>query len=314
MHTSRISGLLLFLASLFLLAPVGAIAKPGYVTTASPRSRQAELTLKGTHGYEIQIVEFKRDSLEVSASQGKNLVLYRVLHQVKGDEIAGRLPGVGQVALKFHPVGSPHKVPRFFPQCRGGGEVKQPGYFQGTIRFHGERGYTAAYATKAHGMVVTAAKEVCKRSVFEHHEPTQAQATRVSAHSKSARRAISFYGSTVALSPPAPPTTVFSASAQEWRGGMFILRLVTALGKAADLTPSDSSPLPASASVTPPGLFHGSAAFQRQSSSGEWTGTLSVSMPGLGPVALAGPGFSATLCQDSGCPTSAGQVAVQVIS
>jgi hypothetical protein len=295
-----------FIASLvvtaLLVVPAGASAKPGYVTF--PGDHRIELSLKGSHGYVVELVERPgRHVFELIAYKGPNVVIYLLLHaHERGDGIEARLPGVGRVALEFQPAGPAQREPGFFaPQCHGGGTVKQPGYFVGTIRFRGERGYTAVHTTRAKGSNVTTKKEICKRSMFnDNPEPETEEATRLFAYSRSRGRLVQFSGRT--LSDPFDPSTFFSGSLTERREGMVIFRQSAASGTEHDLSPGDSGDFPPSATVTPPDPFLGSAVFQRMPGGGNsWTGSLSVDLPGAGRVAMAGPGFSARLCQASGC-------------
>ncbi len=206
--------------------------------------------------------------------------------------------------MQFHPAGRAHKEQHFFPQCKGGHTVKQPGYFEGTIRIRGEHGYTAVHTSRASGQATTATKEVCKRSIFNPSKPDPLESrTLLSAYSKAGKRTIGF--SAVTVDSPPLNVTFFAGSVTERREGMEIFRQTsTDKGKAGDLAASDASEHPPSAIVTPPSPFHGSAVFQ-QTPDGDntWTGSLSVDLPGAGRVALAGPDFSATLCRDSGCPS-----------
>jgi hypothetical protein len=303
METWRRWALLLACATTaLLLAPVGASAKPGYIVT--PGDHAVELTLKGSHGYEISIVA-RNHGFELDASRKANVVVYLLRrNRLRGDRIEAKLPGVGRVSLRFHPVGPVHREPGFFPQCRGGETVKQPGYLLGTIRFRGEQGYTAVRATRAQGQIVTRAKEVCKRSIFGHSKPKGEEHTsRLFAYSRSGGRVVAFSAGT--LRNPLSTATFFSGSATDWREGMVIFREAVVLGAEDQFVMGDAGDFPLTASVTPPAPFLGSAAFQRMpEGNNAWTGSLSVDLPGVGPVALAGPDFSARLCQDSGCRRS----------
>lgn len=287
-----------------LATPVLAGAKPGYVVF--PGHHEVELSLRGSNGYSIQVTK-TNSFVEMFANKGSTVAVYAIPRpQAKGDSIDADFPGVGRISVEFHPVGPPHKEGGFFPPCRGGKTIKQQGYFQGTIRIRGERGYTSAHTDRASGQVVTAAKEVCKRSVFNPSKPeTPEEATRLFASSGPRHgRSVAFSASTVTLL-QTDVVTSFSGYASERRKGMVIFRETLVRGTAADLSLSDTGDYPASATITPDAPFHGSAVFQR-TSGGEnsWTGTLGVDLPGLGRVALAGPSFNAKLCRDSGCRPS----------
>src|SRR5262249_54431346 len=163
--------------------------------------------------------------------------------------------------VRFHPAGPAHREDGFFPPCKGGETVKQPGYFVGTIHLRGERGYTAADASRARGEGTTTRKEVCRRSIFNPSKPEpEENRTYLRAYSKAKGRAIGFPAITLGLPPLG--VTFFAGSIYEHRGGMEIFReTATNAGKADDLLPSDSSPHPPAATVTPPSPFRGSAVF-----------------------------------------------------
>lgn len=291
----------LFAAAVLLAATTSADAKPGYI--AFPGHHSVELNLKSSHGYEIQIQELNRRSLVLTAYKHPRLGVYLIRHiRARDDGIEARFPGVGRVSVRFHPLGPTHREPGFFPPCHGGETVKQPGYFLGTIRFRGEQEYTAVHANRARGEIVTTAKEICKRSIFDDDsepEPEENE-TRLFAYSRSGGQVVGFSAST--LHSPLGTSTFFSGYVSERREGMTISRLAIAEGTEDDLVPGDVGDFPVSAAVTPSDPFHGSAVFQRQSGADNaWTGPLSVVLPGAGRVALAGPNFAARLCQGAGC-------------
>lgn len=300
--------MLVCVALALLIATATADAKPGYLVI--PGRHEVELNVKGSHGYAIQISKSNRFA-EMFVNKGPSVAIYGLRRrQAKDDGIAAEFPGIGRVSVEFHPVGPPHKEAGF-PPCKGGKRTKQSGYFQGTIRIRGEGGYTSVRANRAPGKVVTSTKETCKRSIFNPDKPEpEEERTRLSASSAPRHgRSVAFSASSLGAGTHA--VTFFSGLAAERRRGMAILREVAITGATDDLSLGDSGDHPASATVTPPAPFHGSAAFQRNPG-GEngWTGPLSVDLPGLGRVALAGPRFSPELCRNSGCRPSR----VQIIS
>jgi hypothetical protein len=291
-----------------LTTPVPASAKPGHVVF--PGYHEVELNLKGSHGYSIQVTK-TNSFVEMFANKGSTVAVYAIPRpQAKGDAIDADFPGVGRISVEFHPVGPPHKEGGFFPPCKGGKTVKQRGYFQGTIRIRGERGYTSVHTDRASGKVVTAAKEVCNRSVFDPSEPEpEEDKTHLFASSGPKHgRSVALSADTVNIG--STGVTYFAGSASERRQGMVIFRQAFVRGTAADLALGDTGDFPASATITPPAPFHGSAAFQRvPGGENSWTGSLSVELPGGGRVAMAGQDFSAKLCRDSGCRPSRNQSA-----
>ncbi len=289
-----------------LTTPALAGAKPGYVVF--PGHHEVELSLSGSNGYSLQVTKTNR-FVEMFANRGPAFAVYAFRRrQAKDDAIDVDFPGVGRISVEFHPIGPPHKEGGFFPPCEGGKTIKQRGYFQGTIRIRGEHGYTSALTNRASGEVVTAAKEICKRSLFNPSKPERAERTSLFASSTPRHgRSVGFSANSVSLL-QTEVVTSFAGYAAERRRGMSIFREVSRTGSASDLALSDTGDYPTSATIAPPAPFDGSAVFQRvPGGENSWTGSLSVDLPGLGRVALAGPSFSAKLCRDSGCRPSRNQ-------
>lgn len=294
----RTKAVLLTCVAAVLLAAPGASAKPGYVVL--PGHHSVELGLRGSHGFRIGAAKFGRlFYFQVGDERSVATYLNRSPRQ-KGDGIEAKFPGIGRISVRFQPKGPPQHEPPFFPQCEGGKITKQPGVFVGTIRFHGERGYTSVEATRASGEVVTSEKEICKRSIFDDGPDVETDRTELWAYSRAKGQSAGFNASI--WGPSDSPVTSFGASVVERRLGMTIFRITFVSGVESQLIAGDSRPHPLSAIVTPPTPFHGSAEFQRTAAGdSSWTGSLSVHFPGIGEVALTGSSFVARFCQHSGC-------------
>jgi hypothetical protein len=291
-----------------LAVPAVVSAKPGYIVF--PGYHEVELSLRGSHGYSIQVTKTNR-FIEMFVDRDPDQAAYLIRRrQAKDDGIEAELPGIGRISVEFHPVGPPRKEGGFFPPCKGGKTTKQRGYFQGTIRIRGERGYTSAHTDRASGEVATVAKEICKRSTFNHSKSIPAEGeTRLFATSGPKHgRSVALSADTVTFG--STIETFFVGFTSERREGMTIFRQAFVRGTAADFALGDTGDYPTSATVSPPAPFHGSADFLRNpGGENSWTGSLSVDLPGLGRVALAGPSFSTKLCRDSGCRSARNQSA-----
>lgn len=291
--------LLVSFAALLAIVP-SASAKPGYFVMAGYHS--ISFSLQGSNGYRID-VEKRGHRVVVLASSRRHFVAYSPHASVpKGSDIDFRLPGLGRVAVRFRPQGPPRRTaPEPFPGCRGGESVKQRGHFVGTIRFRGERGYTSAREGRAKGAIESRTKEICKRSPNDDSEPLPDE-TELWVESESSNRGVGFSASMVG---DPIDLTSFGATVVERRRAMTIFRNTSAVGRKGDLVIGDTRPYPLSATVTPPAPFSGSAEYTR-TPDGErtWTGSLAVSLPGLGRVPLTGTDFSPRLCQLSGCTGS----------
>ena len=298
----QLSGLLSLAAAALLAVAVPAEAKPGY--TVTPAQHTAELQMKGTNGFGIQIKLWNSRLLQVAAYKTPDLVSYLTRVHAQGNRIEATLPRVGRIRVDFRAAGRAQREPGFFgAPCIGGETVKQPGYFRGSIRLRGERGYTTAKATRVRGQIVKTAKEICPRSIFDNSKPKTEEAARLFAWSSSKGRSATFSATTLETpNLPSPASVFFSGIVRERRQGMAIFRQVTAHGAQDALVAADESEFPASAIVTAAAPFQGSATFERQAhGANAWRGNLTMDMPGLGRVALAGPGFGARFCQAGGC-------------
>lgn len=287
----------------FSAAPSLAAAKSGYVVF--PGSHEVELRLKGSGGYSIDVSRSGRNFTEAYLNKGPALVVYILRHHhSRGNGIEAKFPGVGRVSVQFHPTGAAQKEPGFFPPCNGGQTVRQAGYFQGLIRLRGERGFTRVHTSRARGKIVSKAKEICKRSLFDPSEPrSEESSTRLFATARSEGRAIAFSATTLGLL--TDTLTFFSGAVSEQREGMVIFRQAFVRAPARSFSPEGPGDYPPAATATPPEPFHGSALFQRgHDEENSWTGSLSVVLPGAGRVSMTGPEFSAKLCRDDGCRPS----------
>jgi hypothetical protein len=94
----------------------------------------------------------------------------------------------------------------------------------------------------------------------------------------------------------------FVAELNETAGRVSVRRkVVVATGESALVFPG-APDLPEELQVKPPLPFTGSAEFLRTPESAyTWSGDLAVTFPGLDPIRLTGPRFSAVVCSAKGC-------------
>jgi hypothetical protein len=294
MHKA-LGGVLLALAAVLLLAPSAS-------AIVYPASYGAEFELRGSNGYEIG-VSADSEYVSVVATKKRTAVQYVVRGRLnEQDGIRARLPGIGQIAVAFRPVGKPRSKPPFFPGCSGGGEEIQHGIFTGTIRIRGERGFTEVARTRAVGRVIDTRRETCESGGKGERGSGGVQTTALDAIAVHGGSRLSFSAGRFELDfDPSSARPVYFATLGEQRNGMLIIRTVMVEGSEASFTADAPGPL-SSASVDPPSPFTGTAEYAvNPDGSGSWTGDLSVAFPGTGPVRLAGKRFEARLCFNSKC-------------
>jgi hypothetical protein len=157
--------------------------------------------------------------------------------------IEARFGGLGRVSMRFRPTASPHLVPEPDGNCKGKGELVQPGIFVGTFEFEGEQGYTAAHATRIRGTTTHKMKQICKNDGGEEGRPTSIRWTLL--HAQAADGEISVVAfATEFASHPAFDGSVFSARLIEFhRRGMSIFRTIESDANLNALNAMPSSPM-----------------------------------------------------------------------
>lgn len=275
-----------------LSAAPTASAEPGYFV--APAERLSQLSVRGTHGFEITVRRFPR-RVELIASRGTASAIY-IVRPKRGpaDGIKATFPGLGRIAVRFVPSG---RVQRGRAFCEGRPWSTQHGIFTGSIRFEGEREFTRVDLRDARGFVHHRSEEVCEdTSGGPAGEPpfyfleaggwAQGRATALTALKPIDE---SQFGSSVQ----------YFASQWEKRHGMTISRLAAVAGDLDTFVIAGPPRRPESVTISPPPPFSGSATFRAvPGAAPEWTGMLAVELPGVGTVQLTGPQFRPTCCRD----------------
>ena len=188
-------------------------------------------------------------------------------------EIDARLGGLGAIAVSFRPSGETEVTVlrsrivggRCAPAIR---IIRHLGTFTGTIRFHGEDGYTAVEATRAPGSVGTPLPPACPR----------ARSARLGADlGAAALRAVNRRAGTSFEARTTPSGVSFRATLEErLEGGLVVVR--RAFAGAPRSTFSFNRTL-TWARVKPPAPFSGSARFDADGAGGTGAGRAGCAPP-----------------------------------
>jgi hypothetical protein len=269
-----------------------------------------QFTLKGTHGYEITVVGYLggRPSVTLYAKRGHTEVEYTAPGAVTEEAMRARFGSLGSVDVHFEPSGQVREAVNYCDSTHPTVAVRL-GSFVGTIDFHGERDYTAVGATHAEGGVGNdlalpgePENARCKDLAAGGDITQKAQFTSLGAASSKSHVYFSAIATTEVEGGSSPATShvILAAGSSTKQKKMMINRSVIAEAPASDF--SFDAGLD-SAAVTPPAPFSGTARFRKGAGTSSWTGSLEVPIPGLGTVALAGPGFHAHFEQTNGTVT-----------
>jgi hypothetical protein len=291
------AGLVLAAVAAALLAPAAASAAGGS-GVVEPR-----LELRASNGYEV-VVSGEGDVVTVGVSRVHSppgsgaFTAYLARGHASAKGIEADFGSYGRVSIRFHAAPGPVQAGGP-PDCAGtlAGTTRY-GTFTGTIRFRGEGGYTAVDAKRAEGELVTPASNACA--------PVDGSLL-TSMHTAFATIGVEApFRSTLDANYKEGPGEAFFEAERGAYAGFVALQERTegqiaiynyAFAKAPGPSFSTSSKL-TSARVTPPAPFSGSATLSRDAAGTRlWSGDLSVTFPGTGPVALAGPQFKTRLAR-----------------
>lgn len=291
-------------ANALLVLALGALAGAAFAPAAlAARSQHAEveprLQLSGSHGYRV-LVSARERTVTIGVTRGAteragSSTTY-VARGIAGPHgIHANFHQFGVVNLRFHPTAQ--AVRGLPPDCAGGdgGADTVPGYFTGTVDFHGEHRYTVVHARRVKGEVVVPPTERCPLV---------------------AGGADPLFENPGAVLPPAKTRMTLQAIDKDGTGGLIfaarregktgffaerfgtvgrigILSLAYALApRKTFVTDSRVS----FGSVRPPKPFVGSGTLKRgPGGKRTWSGSLAVTFPGQGRVSLTGSQFHTTL-------------------
>jgi hypothetical protein len=285
--------------------PTAACPVHGRIESNVAYSCSAEFTLRASNGYRVTVsadAEGQTDDVELDADGPDGDVQYRVPGKVTADRIQARFGDLGRVSVRFRPSGRLRdvRVPRKCMKERPAVVTSRLGSFVGTIRFHGELGFTQVSAHSAQGGTGDPLSNTPRKLQCEFHESAaerERELESVRLNGSPANANISFGASRLfgdlpvpseshAPLPPEGDRYLFIVLASEKVGPMSILRSSAALGESTDFV---FDPALTSATVTPPAPFVGSGDLLRQPDGRDnWTGSLAVPLPGLGTVSLTG--------------------------
>lgn len=295
-------------------APTGASAATR--TRVVPAARTSSFTLRGSGRYYVEVsasgsahnppkVTF--EAVEERYKVERVSVAYSTAGRWLGDGgFAAKLPGLGKVAMRFTEERA-HNAWDFVCGGKPAPARLRKGKFSGTVSFRGERGFTMAKATSAQGQVKETKRQTCSETVSEpgtEEPPAGPPYVRVAGSGSGGT--VTFYAAGVAAPQPpasgAMPEDAFEATYAARRHGVGIAASTSVdIGPAHIYMPGWPGSL-TDATVDPPKPFVGKGILHLESpTTSSWTGGLGIVFPGLGHVALTGPGIAAQLCEGLRC-------------
>jgi hypothetical protein len=249
-------------------------------------------TLKSSNGFTIKLVALQgvlgssTAFAIVVVSNRTSAVSYSTEATAREGSIEVDLGDLGHIAASFHATGGT-KAEKSVCDKRHAFQVEN-GYYEGTIDFHGEGGYTEVEASRAGGDARMLLDIVCAAESESGTGPGLPGAElRVRGPRKS-----SLPSMTAVENDPRAPVQL-EASAGEQRGEISIVRTIRVK---APRTAFDYDGKLRTAVLEPPAPFSGRARFRRMGPhKSRWRGNLTVDLPGRSDVRLTGGKLRASL-------------------
>ncbi|HEX7278832.1 MAG TPA: hypothetical protein VF255_04320 [Solirubrobacterales bacterium] len=258
-----------------------------------------EVPLRANHGISAEL-EADEDEIELTVkkrqARGVQETTYFAEGEVNAGGIAVKFGRLGEFVVDYQPFRTlEEREP--YRECTGEPQTTTEGYFRGTIRFRGERGYVLIEAARVKGTLAHTPPWRCPYANAGASRARKAEEDRATlvAVSRRDKTRVGVFGS---RKTGERPYTFFFAVNQEVREKIGITRFTYAGARAADSRAAgfrfDNER--GIAFVDPPAPFAGSARFLRRPNAPDgWSGSLTVPLLGLGRVPLTGPGFKALM-------------------
>jgi hypothetical protein len=293
--------------------PGAALAKPGHYKTQRLSTEQFQLLGSNDYTLNVEVVNRRAQLIfHKAVGHGGLSVAYFLRGKLSpGPDLHFPIGDEGEVNLRFVPHGEPEET--MLPGCKGGPQVVEEGALVGTVRFRGRDRFTTVDAHRAQVTVARMPSMTCR----EVKTPKNVDVLGISATGGEVPEG---FVRLIAGSRPGSPIfnanllreekgvigadelPGFSASISRRESDAEIASSVFVAGVPSNFRVPESLDPPATVPVEPPAPFSGSATFSLTAPRrAEWSGDLTVVLPGYGRVPLTGPKVSAGLCQGETC-------------
>lgn len=291
--------------ALVLLVALLATAPAAQAESGDRLQIGAELNVNASNGYRVTIGGSGEDVL-LAVTHKRTMALYQATSgQVTRDSVRARFGPLGLIDVSFVPHRTRsgrlrHRKPICsYSPARAHYRV---GAFVGVIRFRGEGGYTSVSTGRAFGRVMPIPRPLCGTvgpgHAFDHLEHPPGWPTELTSLAFSSKGIALFEAGRNAFKgfadgfdhlgrfrvPKLGGIDIgFEVLAGEKRGEMSVFRLAVARGGRGSYEFAES---PRNLDVTPPPPFSGVGRY-RSCTDRRWSGSLAVSLPGVGRIPLS---------------------------
>lgn len=247
-------------------------------------------TIEASNGYSVFIVggearKGQPPTIAIFVTGKTDAVFYSAPATVTEGSIQASLGSLGEIAVTFHPSG---QTLTERSECGGQPVTFNSGYYEGTIDFHGEEGFTVIEATRAPGGLGPLLDSIACTGISGGSAPFMSGAE---LDVDTQNRRLGPHLMVVKNRPRA--RAHYEVGVSETSNGVSIARFAGLIAPASTFA---YDPEVQTATLRPPAPFSGSAQFHRKAKpANRWSGNLTVDLPGRAGVTLTGGGLQAKL-------------------
>ena len=256
----------------------------------APLPAPGAFKISGTNGYSLFVIgapahKSEPASVVVFVTGKRSGAVYDAPAVVTKTSMQANFGALGEIAVTFHPSGQAKRVR---PSCGGRLVEFDSGSYEGTIRFHGEEGFTSVEATSAKGDLGFLLDILCSGTSGGSGGPA------VRGAELNAYAGASGQSAHVRVIKNRPAARAHDeANVSEVHEGVSISRFASVVEPAGTFM-FDSKVR--SATLRPSAPFSGTGRFNRAAMpANRWSGNLTVDLPGRAGVKLTGSGDRARL-------------------
>lgn len=295
-----LAGILATVIFLVLTLPAIAGARAGYIV--HPGGLELILPVEERANYVISISANERKRVQLAINRFSSEINYSTIGHVSNHQINAKFGAMGQINVQLHLV--PFRPgPTHDGRCKGRAPVYREGRYDGIIEFSDARLDAPIVSTK-HGRAyfVRRFRQICKR---RHSQPIstgpwrRSELGRLTTSGKVKGRTIKLQAFILMSGEKLMHSKGYVSTTVSER--LETVRVVQRADVSIDhhtFTLSPRGMVPRTAELAPAAPFAGRALYSSSPTApSQWTGDLSINLPGIGTLPLTGLGFKTALCR-----------------
>lgn len=289
---------------MLLTLPASSVAEPGF--EIHPGAMELILPVEQKGDYVIAVSANERQHVQLVVEGPSSTTEYSTKGRVSSRRIEAAFGTLGRINVRLHLVPLPSDPPHE-GRCRGRSPLYQEGSYSGTIVFAHQGDVPEVSAMHGHVYFERRFRQLCKRERplsrlgGKNKLNRKIEVSVLTVSGKSDGRTVLLQAVNLALrSSPLRSAGHLSIAVYERLDRVRIMRNTSVSIDKNSFAMSERGTNPETIRIELSGRFDGHALYSHsQGYAPNWTGDLSVNLPGIGSIPLTGLNFSAILCRGS---------------